>query len=421
MKLCLAEINEIINLYVNENKSATELAKLYKCTPSTILSYLRNSNIEIKSSGHWHKKVELEDIKYDYEVLKLSTTKIAEKYNMNPVSVWERLKKGGVVIKGQKEAVSEALNKIPLCEHQKICDLYLKDETQNCGKIAKQYGASKDIINNILKKGGIIPTGFGPRNPAWKGGRTPLYTRIRHCEKAEFWRKACMERDEYKCKISGATGNLQVHHYPLTFSEIFTNFLREYSSLNPIDDSDKLFELTQNYGPFWDINNGITISEEMHQKLHTQKGITDEEILSLYNQGWSCQKISEHFQKSRAFAISRLRSIGHERRSTGFYNANRRSVSKEEIRLILADYIKGDKIKDICEKFNIGSVKLYSILKENNINPGNRPRDQRSDATKQAERVIQLHSMGVTNKEIAKIYNVSDTTIRNILKENHIE
>jgi transposase len=422
MRLSKNEISEIINLYVNENKSATAISKLYNCTPSTILNHLNNNNIKTKNSGHWHKKVEFEVIKYDYEILKLSTTKIAEKYGMNPVSVWERLKKGGVQIKNQKEAIFETNHKIPLSEHTKICDLYIKDKTQTCGKIAKLYNVNKSTISNILKKNNIIvEKAFGLRNAAYKGGITPLHTKIRNCEKAEFWKRACLERDEYKCKISGVNKNLQVHHYPLTFSEIFTNFLREHPDLNPINDSNKLFELSQNYEPFWDINNGITISEEMHKKLHTQKGVSDEEILSLYNQGWSCQKISEHFQKSRAFAISRLRSIGHERRSTGSYNANRRSVSKEETCLILADYIKGDKIKDICEKFTIGSVKLYSILKENNINPGNRPRDQRSDATKQAERVIQLHSMGVTNKEIAKIYNVSDTTIRNILKENKIE
>jgi len=421
MKLLSNEIKEIISLYINENKSATKLAKLYNSTPATIISHLRKNNIEIKHKGYWNKKVEFEQIKYDYEILGLSTTKIAEKYDMNPVSVWERLKKGGVQIKNQKEAVAEALNKIPLSEHQKICDLYLKDETQNCGTIAKLYNVSKDIINNILKNGGIIPTNFGPRNPAWKGGTTPLYTRIRHCDKSEFWRKACMERDEYKCKISGVNKDLQVHHYPLSFSDIFTSFLRENPNLSPINDSDKLFELSQNHESFWNIDNGITISEEIHKKLHTIKGISDEEILSLHDQGWSCQKISKYFGKSRGFALARLRSIGHERRSVGFYNSNRCEITEEDVKLILESYIRGDKVRDIYEKFKIGPTKLYSILQKNNINPGNRHRDQRSDATKQAERVLQLHSMGVTNQEIAKIYNVSDTTIRNILKENHIE
>ena len=421
MKFSPNEIKEIINLYVDENKSATAISKIYNCTPSTILNYLNNNNIKTKDGGHWNKKVEFEQIKYDYEVLKLSTVKIAEKYNMNPVSIWERLKNGGVIIKTQKEAVADSSRKILLSEHQKICDLYLNDKTNSCGKIAKQYGVNKSTIANILRKNGIvIEKNFGERNASWKGGITPLHTKIRNCEKAEFWKRACLERDEYKCKISGVNKDLQVHHYPLTFSDIFTNFLRENSSLNPINDSDKLFELAQNYEPFWNIDNGITISEEMHKKLHTIKGISDEEILSLHNKGWSCQKISEHFGKSKAFALARLRSIGHERRSVGFYNANRRIVTKEDAGLILESYIKGDKIQDILEKFNIGHAKLYSVLKEHNINPGNRRKDQRSDATKEPEKVIRLYQAGASIQQLAKMYEVSDTTIRNILKDNQI-
>jgi len=418
MKFSPDEIKEIINLYVNENKSATAISKIYNCTPSTILNYLNNNNIKTKDGGHWNKKVEFEQIKYDYEISKLSTIKIAEKYNMNCGSIYERLKKNGVKIRTRKEV---AQRKIELSEHQKICDLYLKDKNQNCGTIAKLYGVKKGIINNILKQNGILLESMGSRNPSWKGGITPLHTKIRNCERAEFWKKACLERDEYKCKISGVNKDLQVHHYPLTFSDIFINFLRENPNLSPINDCDKLFELAQNYEPFWNINNGITISEEMHKKLHTIKGISDEEILTLHDKGWSCQKISEHFGKSRAFALARLKSIGHERRSVGFYNSNRREITKEDAASILELYIKGNKIQDILEKFNIGHAKLYAVLKKHNIIPGNRRRDQRSDATKEPEKVIKLYQAGATIQQLAKMYEVSDTTIRNILKENHIE
>jgi len=412
------DIDLAIKLYRDQKKSAMEVSKFVGCSVQTLINNLREYGIDIRTNGYWNEKVTLEQIKYDYEILKLSTTQIAEKYNMGDGSIYERLKKNGVKIRTRKEA---AHRQIELLEHQKICDLYLKDKTQNCGKIAKLYGVKRDTITNILKQNGILLENVGSRNPAYKGGITPLHTKIRHCEKSEFWTRACLERDEYKCKISGVNKNLQVHHYPLTFSDIFTNFLRENQDLNPINDSDKLFELSQNYGPFWDINNGITISEEIHKKLHTTKGISDEEILSLHNQGWSCQKISDYFGKSRGFALARLRSIGHERRSAGFYTANRRILTKEETGLILESYIKGDKIKDIFEKFNIGSPKLYAILQENNINPGNRRRDQRSDATKEPEKVIKLYQAGANIKQLAKMYEVSDTTIRNILKENHIE
>lgn len=412
------DIGLAIRLYKDQKKSAMETSKIVGCSTQTLINNLREHGIDIRTNGYWNEKATFEQLKYDYIDLKMSLTEIAEKYKMSPSSILERLNKNGIKLRNQKEALFEAIHKIPLEEHQKICNLYLNDKTQNCGKIARQYMVHRSTISGILKKNNIIPENDGSRNPAYKGGITPLHTKIRNCEKAEFWKRACLERDEYKCKISGINQNLQVHHYPLTFSEIFTNFLREYSDLNPLTNSDKLFELSQNYEPFWDIDNGITISEEMHKKLHTTKGISDEEILSLYDKGWSCQKISEYFGKSRGFALARLRSIGHERRSVGFYNSNRCEITEEDAKLILESYIKNDKIKDICEKFNISYPKLYSILKENNISPGNRRRDQRSDATKEPEKVIKLYQAGATVLQLAKMYEVSDTTIRNILKDN---
>jgi len=51
MQLYFDEIKEMIKRYVQENKSATELAKIYKCTTKTILNRLRKNNVEIKNTG----------------------------------------------------------------------------------------------------------------------------------------------------------------------------------------------------------------------------------------------------------------------------------------------------------------------------------------------------------------------------------
>jgi len=416
MKFDSEDVKRIIDLYVNENKSATELSKIFNCTIKTITTYLRNNNIKIKNSGYWHKKVEIEQIKYDYEVLKLSTTQIAKKYGMSNSSIFCRLKDNGIQIRTRKEAVNR---QIPLSEHEKICDLYINDKTQNCGKIAKLYNVHKTTIANILRNNGIIlEKSIGERNPSFKGGITPLHTRIRNCEKSEFWKKACLERDEYKCKITGETRDLQVHHFPKTFSEIFEEFLRLYPNLRPIENSDKLFELAQNYEPFWEINNGLTICESVHKRLHTKKGVKDEEIIALHNQGWSCEKISNHFGKSKGFARSRLLSLGIQLRDVGYYNEQRGSITEEISKEVLEAYVNNETTRNICKKYSISNGTLYKILEENNIVPGKRRRDQRSDATKQAERVIKLNAAGVTIEEIAKIYEVSETTIRNILKIN---
>lgn len=264
------DTQKAIRLYRDEKIPLIALSKIIGCSVGTLIHRLGQYGIEIRSHGNHMEKVKLEQIKYDYEILKLSTTQIAKKYNMSASSVWERLKKNGVNIKNQKEAVFDAIHKIPLSKYKEICDLYINDKSNNCGKIARIYNVHKTTISSVLKKNGIlIEQSFGKRNPAYKGGITPLHTRIRHCEKSNIWRKTCMERDCYKCRFTGQNGSLQVHHYPKTFSEIFKDFLLLYSNLDPIKDLNELLELCQNYEPFWNIDNGITVCNKIHKQLHS--------------------------------------------------------------------------------------------------------------------------------------------------------
>jgi len=416
------EMKKIICLYVDENKSALEISKIMKCACQTIITYLGKYKIEIKNSGYWHKKVELDDIKRDYFDNNMTLAQIGKKYNIGTGSLCDRFKKAGIKLRDRQEESFRVLHKIPLSEHEKICKLYLDDETQNCGKIAKIYSVFRGTIANILRKNGIeIQKNKRTRNPAWKGGVTLLHDRIRNCDKANFWKRACIERDEYKCQINGDNKNLNVHHYPNKFADIFKDFLRSNSSLRPIEDCDKLFELSQAYEAFWDINNGVTVSENMHKKLHMKKGITDEEIVSLHNQGWSCRKISKHFGKSDSFALARLRSIGLDRRDISFYNKQRTNITEDIESGVVKDYMDGDKVRNIKNKYGVSASQLYKILERHNIEPGKRgKRDQRSDASKNNERVIKLYESGVTTEELSKIYNVSNTTIRNILKISSI-
>lgn len=57
---------------------------------------------------------------------------------------------------------------------------------------------------------------MGAKNPAWKGGITPLNTKIRNSEEYATWRKAVFERDDYRCFGCGIKSiGLEAHHiYP---------------------------------------------------------------------------------------------------------------------------------------------------------------------------------------------------------------
>jgi len=404
-------------LYRDEGKSSTEVAKIVGCAVQTLINRLRDNGVEIRGLGGLRSKVDDETIRCEYEDLHMSTTEIAEKHGMNASSVWERLSKNGVKMRDRKTEAAKAIRKISVSEHKTICDRYRTNKSESCADIAKDYGVCNGTIATILKTNGITPEHEGARVKSYKGGITRLHDRIRHCEKAEFWRRACMERDDYKCRVTGETGKLEVHHYPASFSKIFNAFLKEHAGLNPIDDYDKLFELAQSFGQFWDIDNGMTVTADMHKRLHMHNGIKDEELLALHDQGWSCQRISKHFGKSLSFVRARFLAIGEARRSTSFYNKERFEIPEETKSGVLEAYIRGETTRMICNRYGVASSTLYKILRENNITPGNRKKSVESKARQERDRVIQLNKAGVTIPELARMYEVSETTIRNVMKE----
>ncbi|NTU69230.1 HNH endonuclease [bacterium] len=89
---------------------------------------------------------------------------------------------------------------------------------------------------------------MGDKNPAWRGGikiDTPAGI-IRSSREYDRWRKACLLRDDYTCKISGIRGgDMEVHHI-----NNFADF-PEYRL---------------------DINNGITLRKEIHNLFHKKYG-----------------------------------------------------------------------------------------------------------------------------------------------------
>lgn len=103
----------------------------------------------------------------------------------------------------------------------------------------------------------------GDKNPAWKGGITPVHIQIRTSRQYLLWRKNILKFDDYTCRKCGKRGGeLNVDHYPISFSAILNKLIIEQGL-------DNLYDKAINYGMFWDLNNGRTLCINCHRKTDT--------------------------------------------------------------------------------------------------------------------------------------------------------
>ena len=93
------------------------------------------------------------------------------------------------------------------------------------------------------------------KNNNWKGGISPLYTKIRNLYEYKTWRLDIFKRDNYICQLCGVKGGyLEVDHYPKMRSEI----MKEYN-IKSVEDALACSEL-------WNTNNGRTLCRFCHNK-----------------------------------------------------------------------------------------------------------------------------------------------------------
>lgn len=113
------------------------------------------------------------------------------------------------------------------------------------------YSSGKIKLNSGCFKKGCR----GDKSPAWKGGCSPIYLRIRKSMKYLSWRSNVFERDLYICQLCNNQGcNLEVHH-KIPFSKILR------------DNNIKTLEQAEQYEELWDINNGVTLCLDCHTKV----------------------------------------------------------------------------------------------------------------------------------------------------------
>lgn len=106
----------------------------------------------------------------------------------------------------------------------------------------------------------------GEKHYNWKGGVSSLAEQIRSSIQGREWVKEVFQRDNYTCQKTGTkngngrTVRLVAHHIK-NFSKII-----EENNIKTLDQAMKCYEL-------WNMNNGITLEEEIHKEFHRRYGI----------------------------------------------------------------------------------------------------------------------------------------------------
>lgn len=102
----------------------------------------------------------------------------------------------------------------------------------------------------------------GENSYNWNNGISTINHRIRSLNKYTDWRKDVFRRDNYTCQKCGDSrgGNLEAHH-----KKRVTDIIKD-SNITNMADILKNKEL-------WDINNGITLCQKCHIKIHKEESI----------------------------------------------------------------------------------------------------------------------------------------------------
>lgn len=200
---------DIINLYILEQKSTHEIARILHCSVPAVCYHLKKANVKIRP---------LKGIKRSEKTKKLVSQNHANVSGKNNPMF------------GKKAELSPSFGKKRTDEQK----LYL----------------------SLKFKGKKRPDFVGEKNPNWKGN-TPLIQMLRVSAMMQAWRNDIFKRDNFTCQSCGHNkGNiLEAHH---------VQFLSYLIIKHKICSTEQAYNINE----LWDIKNGITLCKGCHTELH---------------------------------------------------------------------------------------------------------------------------------------------------------
>ncbi len=169
---------------------------------------------------------------------------ISKGLNVPTRTVCRWIKNAGLTRENELKT-NKRIKAYPKAIQRKAINLYLSGLSMK--KVGAEIGVHPMTLWKWIKRKGLSRTkGLKKeKNHNWKGGITPEYNQIRNTPEYRRWRTSVYERDKWTCKsCERVGGELRAHHI-LSFSKY------------------PLMRLV--------INNGITLCEKCHDRLHKRK------------------------------------------------------------------------------------------------------------------------------------------------------
>jgi transposase-like protein len=221
-------------------KSGLPLSEIYKRTgvpKATVHRIVKDSGYPLRVMGRPGNICNPLDIVEAYKS-GYSFHKIEEEFNISQDVVSRILRDNGI---DPRSTVPPKLS----TDDDLIISLF--QSGMHVVNIAKKLKVGHTTISNRLEEHGInIGYTSGKDHPNWKGGITPELIAARNNSEYDAWRIAVFERDHYTCQDCGDNRghNLNAHH-KISFAK------------------DKTLRYV--------VDNGITLCEICHRKLHHKK------------------------------------------------------------------------------------------------------------------------------------------------------
>jgi len=156
----------------------------------------------------------------------------------------------------------KAISKAKKGKRTSINSEFKKGHKKNIGESHPMYGkkhSEETKMKMSEKKKGVIRINVtGEKHYNWKGGITCLRGQIYNSYKTKEWRTKIFQRDYYLCQeCQMPSGYIEAHH----IKEFYK--ILEDNNIKTLKDAQFCDEL-------WDIDNGITLCDDCHNK--TKKG-----------------------------------------------------------------------------------------------------------------------------------------------------